>query len=99
MSCLYIVNTIFESLALTSSTLGFGTETASDYGPGFLGFIFTAALVVAVIFLIRDMIRRVRRVRYTSEAEAKQQKMVSKGEERKLQEPDEPHDPKTDEQQ
>ncbi|UTM48149.1 hypothetical protein [Glutamicibacter mysorens] len=93
------MNTIFESLALTSSTLRFGTETASDYGPGFLGFIFTAAMVVAVIFLIRDMIRRVRRVRYTSEAEAKQQEMVSKGEERKLQEPDEPHDPKTDEQQ
>lgn len=99
MSCLYIVNTIFESLALTSSTLGFGTEKSSDYGPGFLGFVFTAALVLAVIFLIRDMVRRVRRVRYTSEAEAKQQEMVSKGEERKLQEPDQQHDPKTDEQQ
>lgn len=93
------MNTIFESLALTSSTLGVGTETSSEYGPGFLGFIFTAALVVAVIFLIRDMVRRVRRVRYTSEAESKQQGLVDKGEGRNLQEPDAPHDPKTDEQQ
>lgn len=93
------MNTIFESLALTSSTLGVGTETSSEYGPGFLGFIFTAALVVAVIFLIRDMVRRVRRVRYTSEAESKQQGLVDKGEARNLQEPDAPHDPKTDEQQ
>ncbi|MGO2935991.1 MAG: hypothetical protein ACTICQ_00220 [Glutamicibacter arilaitensis] len=93
------MNTIFESLALTSSTLGVGTETSSEYGPGFLGFIFTAALVVAVIFLIRDMVRRVRRVRYTSEAESKQQGLVDEGEGRNLQEPDAPHDPKTDEQQ
>ncbi|MGO1229458.1 hypothetical protein, partial [Glutamicibacter arilaitensis] len=89
------MNTIFESLALTSSTLGVGTETSSEYGPGFLGFIFTAAMVVAVIFLIRDMVRRVRRVRYTSEAESKQQGLVDKGEGRNLQEPDAPHDPKT----
>ena len=74
-------------------------NAVSQTGPGFLGFVFTALMVIAAIFLIRDMIRRVRRVRYTSEAEAKQQEMVSKGEERKLQEPDEPHDPKTDEQQ
>lgn len=93
------MNTIFESLALTSSTLGVGTETSSEYGPGFLGFIFTAAMVVAVIFLIRDMVRRVRRVRYTSEAESKQQGLVDKGEARNLLEPDAPHDPKTDEQQ
>lgn len=93
------MNTIFESLALTSSTLGVGTETSSEYGPGFLGFIFTAAMVVAVIFLIRDMVRRVRRVRYTSEAESKQQGLVDKGEARNLQEPNAPHDPKTDEQQ
>lgn len=93
------MNTIFESLALTSSTLGVGTETSSEYGPGFLGFIFTAAMVVAVIFLIRDMVRRVRRVRYTSEAESKQQGLMDKGEARNLQEPDAPHDPKTDEQQ
>lgn len=92
------MNTIFESLTVATAT-SFGTETSSDYGPGFLGFIFTAAMVVAVIFLIRDMIRRVRRVRYTSEAESKQQDMVAKGEERKLQESEGPIDPKTGEQQ
>jgi len=91
------VSTIFASLAVVSQTTKLGTETSSDYGPGFLGFIFTAAMVVAVIFLIRDMVRRVRRVRYTSEAEAKQQDMVTKGEQRKLQEPEGPVDPKTDE--
>ncbi|WP_323960793.1 hypothetical protein GC088_04205 [Arthrobacter sp. JZ12] len=32
--------------------------------PGLLGFLATLFLVVAVIFLIRDMTRRIRRVRY-----------------------------------
>ncbi|MFP5366147.1 MAG: hypothetical protein ACLGIS_04680 [Actinomycetes bacterium] len=32
--------------------------------PGVLGFLATLFLVVAVIFLIRDMARRIRRVRY-----------------------------------
>ncbi|UXN31795.1 hypothetical protein [Glutamicibacter sp. M10] len=91
------MNTIFASFAVASETTKLGTETSSDYGPGFLGFIFTAVMVIAVIFLIRDMVRRVRRVRYTSEAEAKQQEMVTKGNERKLQEPEEPIAPKTSE--
>ncbi|MBJ2119628.1 hypothetical protein I6N91_01380 [Arthrobacter sp. MSA 4-2] len=34
--------------------------------PGTLGFIFTVVIVVAVIFLIRDMSKRIRRVRYNS---------------------------------
>lgn len=32
--------------------------------PGLLGFLATLFLVIAVIFLIRDMTRRIRRVRY-----------------------------------
>lgn len=32
--------------------------------PGLLGFLATLFLVIAVIFLIRDMARRIRRVRY-----------------------------------
>jgi hypothetical protein len=34
--------------------------------PGTLGFIFTLLIVVAVIFLIRDMTKRIRRVRYNA---------------------------------
>ncbi|MHA7277283.1 hypothetical protein [Arthrobacter sp. HLT1-21] len=36
----------------------------SQVTPGLWGFIFTLAMVVAVIFLIRDMSKRIRRVRY-----------------------------------
>ncbi|MFJ6281020.1 hypothetical protein [Arthrobacter subterraneus] len=36
----------------------------SQVTPGLLGFLATLFLVVAVIFLIRDMARRIRRVRY-----------------------------------
>lgn len=36
----------------------------SQVTPGLLGFLATLALVVAVIFLVRDMSRRIRRVRY-----------------------------------
>ena len=43
------------------------------------------------------MVRRVRRVRYQSEAELRQQQMMEDGEKRKLEEPDEPIDPKTSE--
>ncbi|GAA1409075.1 hypothetical protein AUR04nite_23230 [Glutamicibacter uratoxydans] len=90
------MNAIYASVILASGT-SFGTEKASDYGPGFLGFIFTAFMVIMGIFLIRDMIRRVRRVRYQSDAEARQEKMVSDGEQRRLQEPEAPIDPKTSE--
>lgn len=69
----------------------------SQSGPGFLGFVFTALLAIAAIFLIRDMIRRVRRVRYTSEAESRQERLVTRGESRKLQEPTGEIDPKTTE--
>ncbi|WP_313814337.1 hypothetical protein [Glutamicibacter sp.] len=91
------MNAIYASAILASNQNSFGTEKASDYGPGFLGFVFTAVLVVAAIFLIRDMSKRVRRVRYQSEAEARQEKMVNEGENRKLQEPEGPIDPKTSE--
>ncbi|GGL81508.1 hypothetical protein [Glutamicibacter protophormiae] len=97
MSCLYTVNAIYASVILASTRNTFGTEKASDYGPGFLGFVFTAVMVVAGIFLMRDMVRRVRRVRYQSEAELRQHQMMEDGEKRKLEEPDEPIDPKTSE--
>ncbi|WP_207771342.1 hypothetical protein [Arthrobacter sp. Bz4] len=36
----------------------------SQVTPGLLGFVFTLLMVIAVIFLIRDMSKRIRRVRY-----------------------------------
>lgn len=91
------MNAIYAAAILASNRNSFGTEKASDYGPGFLGFVFTAFVVLVSIFLIRDMVRRVRRVRYQSEAEMRQQQMVADGENRKLQEPEGPLDPKTSE--
>lgn len=41
----------------------------SQVTPGLLGFLATLMLVVAVIFLVRDMSRRIRRVRYQSGAD------------------------------
>lgn len=56
------------SLALTVSpspeeTLAPGVDE-SDVTPGLLGFLVTLFLVLCVVFLIRDMVRRIRRVRY-----------------------------------
>ncbi|GAA1119544.1 hypothetical protein [Arthrobacter flavus] len=36
----------------------------SQVTPGLLGFVFTLVMVIVVIFLIRDMSKRIRRVRY-----------------------------------
>ncbi len=49
-------------------TLRPGLDPAS-VTPGTLGFLATLLIVVAVIFLIRDMVRRVRRVRYAAEVQ------------------------------
>lgn len=61
------------SLALTVSpspdeTLAPGVEEG-DVTPGLLGFIVTLFLVVCVVFLIRDMVRRIRRVRYRDQVD------------------------------
>lgn len=45
----------------------------SQVTPGTLGFLATLFLVVAVIFLIRDMVKRIRRVRYRALAEEEAQ--------------------------
>ena len=41
----------------------------SQVTPGLLGFVFTLVMVVAVIFLVRDMTKRIRRVRYQGMAD------------------------------
>ncbi|MGO3089094.1 MAG: hypothetical protein ACTII7_05360 [Galactobacter sp.] len=52
-----------------------------DYGPGFAGFVATGAMVLVVIFLIWDMTRRIRRIRYQSEQQERQAELVAAGEE------------------
>lgn len=49
-------------------TLAPGLDPAS-VTPGTLGFLATLFMVVLVIFLIRDMVKRIRRVRYAAEVE------------------------------
>lgn len=49
-------------------TLKPGLDPAS-VTPGTLGFLATLFVVVLVIFLIRDMVKRIRRVRYAAEVE------------------------------
>lgn len=43
--------------------------TEAQVTPGLLGFIVTFSIVVIMVFLIRDMIKRVRRVRYRAQVE------------------------------
>ncbi|WP_261624425.1 hypothetical protein [Nesterenkonia marinintestina] len=42
----------------------------SDITPGIEGFLFTALIVVLLIFIVRDMIRRMRRMKYRAQIEA-----------------------------
>lgn len=44
-----------------------------DITPGLLGFLATLFLAVCVVFLIRDMVKRIRRVRYRAQAAEAQQ--------------------------
>ena len=39
----------------------------SDITPGLLGFLATLFLALGVVFLIRDMVKRIRRVRYRAQ--------------------------------
>lgn len=91
------MNAIYASLMLATTTVQNQTVDDNSYGPGFLGFVFTAVLALAVILLGRDMVRRVRRVRYTNEAQMKQADLVTRGENQPLEESTEPIDPKTSE--
>lgn len=43
--------------------------TDDQVGPGFLGFLAMAFIVAIMFFVIRDMVKRVRRVRYRAQVE------------------------------
>jgi hypothetical protein len=59
------------SLILKAGSTPLPTEsaepTAISTSPGTIGWIFTFALAVAALFLIYDMVRRIRRMRYRAE--------------------------------
>jgi hypothetical protein len=67
-----IVHTSILVLATTapgdSGSLRPGLD-ADQVSPGFLGFLFTLFVVVIMFFLIRDMVKRIRRVRYRAQVE------------------------------
>lgn len=81
-------------LHLIATTATQTDDAAREIGPGFIGFVFTAFLAIGVILLVRDMQRRIRRVRYMSETEQRQQDMVERG--RALQSDDDAPAPRTD---
>ncbi|MDR4533672.1 hypothetical protein [Glutamicibacter sp. PS] len=89
------MNALYLTMSATGTPVQNETLQNNSYGPGFIGFVATALMVIAAIFLIRDMIRRVRRVRYSSAAETQQADLVARGEAQRLQEPEEPEDPMT----
>jgi len=57
----------------TPSPSGFGAFTGDEdsISPGWIGFALTFLVAIAVVFLLIDMNRRVRRVRYRDEIRAK----------------------------
>lgn len=63
----------------TPSPAPITADAAQSIGPGFIGFVFTAAVAILTILLIRDMTRRIRRVRYAGEAEMRQAQLVERG--------------------
>ena len=59
---------LVSDILLASPTPSETTDPANTfYSPGTLGFIFVFGMSLAAIFLIFDMVRRVRRVRYKAE--------------------------------
>lgn len=71
---------LFAATATPSpSPAPINADAAQSIGPGFIGFVFTAAVAILTIFLIRDMTRRIRRVRYSGEAELRQAQLVERG--------------------
>ncbi|WP_120003084.1 hypothetical protein [Nesterenkonia muleiensis] len=44
--------------------------TESDISPGIEGFLFTMLIVVLVIFVVRDLAKRMRRMKYRTQVEA-----------------------------
>ncbi|MHA7241364.1 hypothetical protein [Arthrobacter sp. TMS1-12-1] len=66
---------MFPTLSLAAATTPSGDPTLkpgldpASVTPGTLGFLSTLFIVVLVILLIRDMTRRIRRVRYAAEVQ------------------------------
>lgn len=72
----FLVN-VYASATAPATPTG---DAAREIGPGFLGFVFTAFIAIAAILLLKDMTRRIRRVRYEAEATTRQRELVERGE-------------------
>ncbi|MGO3152543.1 MAG: hypothetical protein ACTIJJ_07980 [Galactobacter sp.] len=75
------VTEVFMAASTDPSIPATTDDQFRDYGPGFAGFVATGAMVLVVIFLIWDMTRRIRRIRYQSEQQERQAELVAAGEE------------------
>jgi len=63
---------LLSGILLTAPTPTETTDPANTfYSPGTLGFLFVFGMSLAAIALIFDMVRRVRRVRYKAEINAR----------------------------
>ena len=60
-----------NSLLLAATPTPSANPAETFYSPGTLGFIFTFIMAGLAILLIFDMVRRMRRVRYREEIQAK----------------------------
>ena len=67
MNFLYSLPSLVNPGGMEEDELKSGVGIA-DVTPGLLGFLATAFLVLVVVFLIRDMVKRIRRVRYREQA-------------------------------
>lgn len=65
------MHTLLTFFAFTPAPTETADPASTFYSPGTLGFIMTFLVSAAAIGLIFDMVRRVRRVRYRAEIEAK----------------------------
>lgn len=63
-----LIATVLVGADATPSPLPTSSLSEDAVTPGVIGFLVTAAVVIVVVFLIIDMVRRMRRVRYREEA-------------------------------
>jgi hypothetical protein len=76
-------------LAATPAPTPSGTPSDDSVTPGVVGFTVTFLIAVAVVLLVLDMVRRIRRVRYRAEIA---EKLDAEQQDRRAVDPDLPDD-------
>ena len=62
-----VLRAVVWATAATPAPTPSGTPSDDQVTPGYVGFLVTFFIAVAVVLLIIDMVRRIRRVRYRAE--------------------------------